>query len=282
MPRDPRHDILFEPVRIGPLTTRNRFFQVPHCNGWATATHAAGLHARCQGRGRLVCRVYRRGRDSPLVGGVAVPGRPALGRRGPGPRADGGEVHKHGSWPGSSLSQRKPWRQPVRPARSYDRRPHAGRGNDRFRPVGWTSPTSATAGAGQGGCSARARRGIDLVYVYAGHGLNAIGQFLDPRLNQRPTRTAGPSPTAPGCCTRCSKTPSTRSPAEQPSHAGSWSTGSSETMASGEAISRRCSVLVGELPDLWDFQVGEWENDSVTSRFAEEGAQEAYVHGLKQ
>ena len=33
MPRDPRHDVLFEPVRIGPLTTRNRFFQVPHCNG---------------------------------------------------------------------------------------------------------------------------------------------------------------------------------------------------------------------------------------------------------
>src|SRR3954453_24185998 len=27
------YDILFEPVRIGPLTTRNRFYQVPHCNG---------------------------------------------------------------------------------------------------------------------------------------------------------------------------------------------------------------------------------------------------------
>ena len=27
------HDILFEPVRIGPVTTRNRFYQVPHCNG---------------------------------------------------------------------------------------------------------------------------------------------------------------------------------------------------------------------------------------------------------
>ena len=33
MTRDPRHDILFEPVRIGPVTARNRFFQVPHCNG---------------------------------------------------------------------------------------------------------------------------------------------------------------------------------------------------------------------------------------------------------
>src|SRR4029453_1873529 len=33
MTRDPRYDILFEPVRIGPVTAKNRFFQVPHCNG---------------------------------------------------------------------------------------------------------------------------------------------------------------------------------------------------------------------------------------------------------
>ena len=33
MARDPRFDVLFEPVPIGPVTARNRFFQVPHCNG---------------------------------------------------------------------------------------------------------------------------------------------------------------------------------------------------------------------------------------------------------
>ena len=33
MSRDPRYDVLFEPVRIGPVTARNRFYQVPHCNG---------------------------------------------------------------------------------------------------------------------------------------------------------------------------------------------------------------------------------------------------------
>ena len=30
--RDPRYDILFEPVPIGPVTAPNRFYQVPHCN----------------------------------------------------------------------------------------------------------------------------------------------------------------------------------------------------------------------------------------------------------
>ncbi len=31
--RDPRYDILFEPLRIGPVTAKNRFYQVPHCTG---------------------------------------------------------------------------------------------------------------------------------------------------------------------------------------------------------------------------------------------------------
>lgn len=33
MPRDPRHDPLFEPIRIGPKMLKNRFYQVPQCTG---------------------------------------------------------------------------------------------------------------------------------------------------------------------------------------------------------------------------------------------------------
>lgn len=33
MPRDPRHDPLFEPIAIGPKILKNRFFQVPQCTG---------------------------------------------------------------------------------------------------------------------------------------------------------------------------------------------------------------------------------------------------------
>ena len=33
MARDPKYDILFESVRIGPKTLKNRFYQVPHCTG---------------------------------------------------------------------------------------------------------------------------------------------------------------------------------------------------------------------------------------------------------
>ena len=33
MLRDSRYDLLFEPVPIGSVTARNRFYQVPHCTG---------------------------------------------------------------------------------------------------------------------------------------------------------------------------------------------------------------------------------------------------------
>ena len=40
--------------------------------------------------------------------------------------------------------------------------------------------------------------------------------------------------------------------------------------------------MLGEHPDLWDFVLGSWEDDSVTSRFGPEAEQEPYVRGLKQ
>ena len=30
---NPNYEILFEPVKIGPVTAPNRFYQVPHANG---------------------------------------------------------------------------------------------------------------------------------------------------------------------------------------------------------------------------------------------------------
>jgi dimethylamine/trimethylamine dehydrogenase len=33
MTRDPRRDLLFEPLKIGLVTTKNRLYQVPHCTG---------------------------------------------------------------------------------------------------------------------------------------------------------------------------------------------------------------------------------------------------------
>lgn len=55
---DDRYSILFEPVRIGPKTAKNRFYQVSHCNGagfrWPrTMAHLRGMKA--EGGWSVVC-----------------------------------------------------------------------------------------------------------------------------------------------------------------------------------------------------------------------------------
>jgi len=39
--------------------------------------------------------------------------------------------------------------------------------------------------------------------------------------------------------------------------------------------------MLAELPDMWDVNVSDWENDSMTSRFAREGYQEEYISFVK-
>jgi dimethylamine/trimethylamine dehydrogenase len=46
MPRDPKHDVLFESVKIGPRKTRNRFWQTSHCAGPGSERPGAQAHLR--------------------------------------------------------------------------------------------------------------------------------------------------------------------------------------------------------------------------------------------
>ena len=55
---NPQHDVLFEPVRIGPVTAKNRFYQVPHCTGlgWLRPKMAAALRGmKAEGGWGVVC-----------------------------------------------------------------------------------------------------------------------------------------------------------------------------------------------------------------------------------
>ena len=47
MSRDARHDVLFEPIALGPKTLKNRFWQVPHCNG--AGSDRPGMQAAFRG-----------------------------------------------------------------------------------------------------------------------------------------------------------------------------------------------------------------------------------------
>lgn len=65
--RDARYDILFDPIRIGPVTAKNRFYQVPHCTGmgWLRPNMLAAMRGvKAEGGWGVVCTEYCSVHDS--------------------------------------------------------------------------------------------------------------------------------------------------------------------------------------------------------------------------
>ena len=73
MARNPRFDVLFEPVRIGPVTAPNRFYQVPHASGMTNSlpqVRASFRETKAEGGWGVVCTgavsMHPSSDDSPL------------------------------------------------------------------------------------------------------------------------------------------------------------------------------------------------------------------------
>jgi len=73
MARNPRFDVLFEPVRIGPVTAPNRFYQVPHASGMTNSlpqVRASFRETKAEGGWGVVCTgavsIHPSSDDSPL------------------------------------------------------------------------------------------------------------------------------------------------------------------------------------------------------------------------
>ncbi|WP_036489972.1 oxidoreductase, partial [Nocardioides sp. CF8] len=74
MTMDPRHAPLFEPIRVGPKTFRNRFYVAPHCSGLGVEYPGAQAYLRgmrAEGGWAAVnteyCAVDAESDDSPWV-----------------------------------------------------------------------------------------------------------------------------------------------------------------------------------------------------------------------
>ena len=116
--RDPRYDILFEPVQIGPVTAPNRFFQVPHCNGmgYRDVTALATMRGvKAEGGWAVVCteqvEIHHSSDIAPFIELRLWDDQdiPALARI-----AD--QIHEHGALAGHrARAQRHERSQPLQP-----------------------------------------------------------------------------------------------------------------------------------------------------------------------
>jgi dimethylamine/trimethylamine dehydrogenase len=286
--RDPRFDIMFEPVRIGPVVARNRFFQVPQCSGMGyrdVSSHAEMRATKAEGGWAVVCteqaEIHHTSEITPFIeqrlwDDIDLPALELTTAR----------VHDHGALAAielcyngmngpnlfSRVAPMGPGHLPVA-AFSYD-------------PVQARAMTLADIADLRRWHRRAVRRsidaGFDLVYVYAGHALGGIHHFLSRRYNQRTDAYGGSLENRARLLREMLE-----DAVEEAAGAAAIGCRISLTelgVTDGLERSEIADVvgMLGELPDLWDFVMGSWEDDSLTSRFGPEGHEEQYVRGLKQ
>lgn len=276
--RDPRHDILFEPVRIGPKTLRNRFYQVPHCTGFGTRkpfSQAEHRAVKAEGGWAAVCTEYaavsQSSDETPAVAAQLWDDGDARSLQVLCDRAHehgalaGIELHHSGAhapcmesrWSALAPSQLASDLEPFVVPKAMER--------DDIRRV-------------QSDWVAAARRardvGFDIVYVYGGHSYLPV-QFLSSFYNRRTDEYGGSfenrarfwlellelvrEAVGDACAIACRISVDALGPA-------------GVELAEGLAFVAAADGLV----DLWDVNIGsitEWSKDSGASRFFAAGYQ---------
>src|SRR5258706_5602616 len=191
MSRDPRYDVLFEPVRIGPLTSKNRFYQVPHCNGmgYRDVTALATMRGiKAEGGWGVVCteqvEIHPSSDITPFIELRLWDDRDI-----PGLARTSEAIHRHGALAGIELAYNG-----MNGSNFYTREVPMGTGhlpiatffNDPVQARAMDKQDIANLRRWHRQAALRAKQaGFDIVYVYAAHAFCVLDHFLSPRFNQR-------------------------------------------------------------------------------------------------
>ena len=285
--RDPHYDILFEPVVIGPVTARNRFYQVPHCCGMGhryPSSMAAMRGVKAEGGWAVVCteetEIHHSAEITPFVEGRIWD---AQDMRGLAQMAEA--VHAHGSLAGIELCHNG-----LHAPNHYSREVPLAPSHaviDQSDPVqarAMDKSDIANLRRWHRKAALRARQaGFDVIYVYAGHDMSLFQHFLSRRHNHRSDEYGGAlvnrvrlirevlEDTKEAVGDRCAV--AFRLAVDE-------LLGEAGLSAKGEG--HDIVAMLAELPDLWDVNVSGWPNDSQTARFSQEGYQEPYIAFVKQ
>lgn len=286
--RDPRYDCLFEPLDIGPVTTPNRFYQVPHCNGGGYRDPTAVARMReikAEGGWGVVfteqVEMHHSSEISPYIELRLWDDDdiPMLARMSDSIRSGGALAGIELAYPGINgpnlYSREVPMAPTALPVRTFTNDPVSARS--------MTKRDIANLRLWHRQAFRRARTaGYDLICLYGAHGFGVIQHFLSTLTNHRTDEYGG------------SLENRTRLMRELISDA-------KDEVGDTMGITLRLSLheLVGDLgftnnevrdlvgmhgslPDLWDLAHGSWEDCSGTSRFKEEAAQHDLVKGIRE
>lgn len=287
MPRDSRYNILFEPVGIGPVTAKNRFYQVPHCNGGGYRDPSAVAEMRRVksegGWGVIFTEQVELHHSSEISPFIELhlwddDDMPMLAKM-------SDAMHEYDALAGIELaysgvngpnlySKEVPRAPSAMPIRTFTNDPVSARAMTRkdIRDLRrWHRNAFKRAKTA----------GYDLVCLYGAHGFGIIQHFLSTATNHRSDEYGGSLE---------NRSRLMRELVEEGKDAIGDSCAITLRLSLDEAVGelgfansevRDLIEMHSELPDLWDLAHGAWEDCSGPSRFKEEAAQQDLVTGIK-
>ena len=291
MTRNPRYDLLFEPIRIGPVTAPNRFYQVPHASGMTNAlprVRAAFRETKAEGGWGVVCTgacsIHPSSDDSPLPfarlwDNDDIRSHALMTEA----------VHRHGAlagvelWHGGGSTMNRTSRiAPLSPSGIGWMPTHVGfMGNLRSRAMDKDDIRDLLRWQAEGARKAQSA-GFDIVYVYAGMGYLPY-EFLIPEYNRREDEYGG---SIENRCRIVRELVEVTKEAVGNSCAVALRISLEELRARpgrhAESEAHEAVTVLSDYPDLWDVKMDSSPTDCGASRFTPEGSHEPVIDFVKR
>ncbi|PWE34987.1 NADH:flavin oxidoreductase [Pelagicola sp. LXJ1103] len=286
--RDPRYDILFEPMQIGPVTAKNRFYQVPHCNGggYRDPSAAAAMRgSKAEGGWGVIfteqCEMHHTSEITPFIELRLWEDKdiPML-------RKMSGTIKSHGALAGIQLAysgvngpnlytKEVPLAVSAQPIRTFTNDPVQARALDKtdIRDLRRWFVNAAKRSQ---------NAGFDLICLYGAHGFGIFQHFLGRATNHRTDEYGG---SLENRARFVNEVIADVRDAVGDTMGITLRVSLDETIGQlgfSNAEVREFVDMNRNLPDLWDLAQGTWEECSGPSRFKEEAAQHELVKGIHE
>ena len=285
--RDPRYDILFEPMAIGPVTAKNRFYQVPHCNGggYRDPSAAAEMRAvKAEGGWGVIfteqCEMHHTSEITPFIELRLWEDKdiPMLRKMSERMKSHGGLAGIQLAYSGINgpnfYSKEVPMAPSALPIRTFTNDPVQARALDKtdIRNLRRWFVNAAKRSKDAG---------FDLICLYGAHGFGIFQHFLSRATNQRGDEYGG---SLENRARFVNEVISDIKDAVGDRMGITLRVSLDESIGDlgfSNAELRDFIEMNRDLPDLWDLAHGTWEDCSGPSRFKDEGAQELLVRGIR-
>ncbi|WP_435258695.1 FAD-dependent oxidoreductase [Thioclava sp. FR2] len=283
---DSRYDILFEPLRIGPKVAKNRFYQVPHCNGGGYRDPSAVAEMRrtkAEGGWGVIfteqTEIHPSSEITPFIEqhlweDKDIPAFAAMAEAMKSHGALAGIQLAYSGINGPNLYSRDvPMAVSGGPILTFTSDPVQARTMDREDIRDLRRWFRAAFRRSQ-------QAGFDLVCLYGAHGFGILQHFLSRATNSRTDEYGGSLENR----ARFLREVVEDAREETKGELGitlRLSLHEAGPLGFSNAELRDFIEMHRDLPDLWDLAHGTWEACSGTSRFTPEAAQEDLVRGIK-